>query len=101
MYEREVEMAYVYILRCADGSYYTGCTTKPIEGRVAEHNVGIGDGYTKLRRPVALVWHLELGHVRDAVERERQIKGWSRRKKEALIAGDMERLKQADKRKQV
>ncbi|GGD12121.1 hypothetical protein GCM10011335_13790 [Aureimonas glaciei] len=77
--------ATVYILRCADGSYYTGLTKQPIEARVWEHNAGICDGYTKPRRPTELVFTETYDRLLDAIARERQIKGWSRAKKEALI----------------
>jgi len=82
----------VYILRCADGSYYTGLTRQDIEARVWEHNAGICDGYTKIRRPVELVFTETYDRILDAIARERQIKGWSRAKKEALIALNYEAL---------
>jgi putative endonuclease len=75
----------VYILRCADGSYYTGLTRKPPEARLWEHNEGLVDGYTKTRGPVEMVFTETFARIVDAIERERQIKGWTRRKKEALI----------------
>ena len=78
--------ATVYILRCADGSYYTGLTKQPVEARVWEHNEGICDGYTKPRRPVTLVFTETYDRLLNAIAREHQIKGWSRAKKEALIA---------------
>ncbi|MCC5779836.1 GIY-YIG nuclease family protein [Nitratireductor sp. B36] len=84
--------ATVYILRCADGSYYTGLTRQPVEARVWEHNAGILDGYTKPRRPVELVFTETYDRILDAIARERQIRGWSRTKKEALIALDYEAL---------
>jgi len=79
--------ATVYILRCADGSYYTGLTKQPIEARVWEHN-NLPDpkGFTFKRRPVVLVFSETYDRLLDAIAREKQIKGWSRRKKEALIA---------------
>jgi putative endonuclease len=85
--------AYVYVLKCADGSYYTGTTRTTIEQRVAEHNAGHYDGYTATRRPVALVFSQGFERITDAIAAERQIKGWSRAKKEALIRGDFEGLK--------
>jgi putative endonuclease len=84
--------AYVYILRCADGRYYVGATRASLEKRVAEHNAGTYDGFTKSRRPVALVFSDYFDRITDAIAAERQLKGWSRAKKEALIAGDFERL---------
>ena len=82
---------YVYILRCSDGSYYTGHTDNP-EARLAAHQRGEIPGYTASRRPVALVFIERLHSRQDAFDRERQIKGWSRAKKEALIEGDWDRL---------
>jgi putative endonuclease len=67
----------VYILRCSDGSYYTGLTKQEIEARVWEHNEGICDGYTKKRGPVELVFTQTYDRIIDAIARERQIKGWS------------------------
>jgi putative endonuclease len=78
----------IYILECADGSYYTGITRRPIEERVWEHNEGVVDGYTHSRRPVVLRCTEEFERAVYAIDRERQIKKWSRKKKEALIAGD-------------
>ena len=76
----------VYMLRCADGSYYVGSTKQEVEARVWEHNNLPVDGYTAKRRPVTLVFTETYDRITDAIARERQIKGWSRRKKEALIA---------------
>ena len=78
--------ATVYILRCADGAFYAGLTRQPVEARLWEHNEGICDGYMKRRRPVTLVFTATDDRLLDAIARERQIKGWSRAKKEALIA---------------
>lgn len=86
--------AFVYILRCRNGDYYTGSTRTSLEQRVAEHNAGRYDGFTKRRRPVELVFAKEFDRIEDAIAAERRIKGWSRAKKEALIAGDMERLRE-------
>jgi putative endonuclease len=80
--------AYLYILRCADNSYYVGVTRESLEKRVAEHGAGRFNGYTALGRPVTLVFHQSFERVEDAVTAERQIKGWRRDKKEALIRGD-------------
>jgi putative endonuclease len=84
--------AYVYILRCADGSYYVGSTRASLEQRVAEHNAGAFGGHTARRRPVTLVFHEEFDRITDAIAAERQLKGWTRAKKEALIAGDFATL---------
>ena len=84
--------ACIYILRCADGSYYVGLTSKEPEERLWEHNNRIVDGYTSSRTPVELVCVERYERIVDAIEREQQIKKWSRRKKEALIRGDYEAL---------
>jgi predicted GIY-YIG superfamily endonuclease len=84
--------AWVYILRCADGSYYTGHTTN-LELRVAEHQAGEGSDWTRRRLPVELVFAQDMPDEAQALEVERQIKGWSRAKKEALIAGDWNLLR--------
>ena len=87
---------YVYILRCSDGSYYAG-HTENLEGRTAAHNKGNFSDYTRRRRPVHLVFSQDFPSRQDAFERERQIKGWSRQKKQALIKEDWERLSQLSK----
>lgn len=85
--------AFVYIVRCADGSYYTGSTRAFLEERIAQHNAGSFNGYTACRRPVKLVFHQEFDRITDAIAAERQLKNWSRAKKEALIRGDFEALR--------
>jgi putative endonuclease len=83
---------YVYILKCSDGSYYTG-VTNDIQRRFYEHQEGlIEDCYTHDKRPVDLLFTEEYHDVNEAIGREKQIKGWSRKKKEALINGDFEKL---------
>jgi len=79
---------YVYIVRCADGSLYTGLARHP-EERVAVHNAGRGAKYTFASRPVALVYQEAVDSLSDALKRESQIKNLSRAKKDALIAGDL------------
>jgi putative endonuclease len=88
--------AYVYILKCADGSYYTGCTTD-LRKRLLEHDLGEGAKYTKKRLPVSMVYFEEYSRIDAAFEREKQIQRWSRKKKEALISGDIESLKRASR----
>jgi putative endonuclease len=83
---------YVYILRCSDGSYYVGSTCN-LEERLRAHNEGRAATHTSEHRPVCLVYSEALPTEEEAIRRERQIKGWSRSKKEALISGDLERLK--------
>ena len=78
---------HVYILRCADKSYYTG-HTDDLENRLQLHNDGVIEGYTKSRKPLELVFSELFGTRIEALEAERRIKSWSRAKKEALIAGD-------------
>lgn len=77
---------HVYILKCRDGSYYTGIA-HDIQARVDEHRRGFGCPYTFRRRPVFLVYTEEHSSLAYALRRERQIKGWSRRKKKLLIQG--------------
>ncbi len=91
--------AYLYILRCADGSYYAGTTRKPLEARLAEHNAGLHGGYTATRRPVAIVYAQHFEAIADAVAAERQVKGWSRAKKDAMIKGEWNRLPELSKRR--
>ncbi|WP_375288327.1 TrmH family RNA methyltransferase [Sphingomonas sp.] len=78
---------FAYILRCSDGSYYAGHTDN-LEHRIAQHTAGGVEGYTQGRRPVTLMWSQNFPSRLEAREAERQIKGWTRRKKEALIRGD-------------
>jgi putative endonuclease len=91
--------AWVYILRCADGSYYAGSTRTTLEQRIAEHDSGHFGGYTATRRPVTLVYSQWFDQITDAISAERQVKGWSRAKKEALILGDFEALRVLARRK--
>ncbi len=91
--------ATVYILRCSDGSYYTGITKQQVEARVWEHNhLPDEKSYTFKRRPVELVFTETYDRVLDAIAREKQIKGWSRRKKEALISLHYEGLPSLSRR---
>jgi putative endonuclease len=81
--------AFVYILHCADGSYYVGSARGDyLDNRLDEHQSGALGGYTSTRRPVTLVYHEHFDRITDAIADERRIKGWSRAKKEALINGD-------------
>jgi putative endonuclease len=90
--------AYAYMLRCADGSYYVGSARLGLEQRISEHNSGAYRGYTSTRRPVVLVWAQHCLNITDAIAIERQIKGWSRAKKEALIRDDYDTIKKLAKR---
>ncbi|HXI08151.1 MAG: GIY-YIG nuclease family protein [Bradyrhizobium sp.] len=91
--------AWVYILRCSDGKYYVGTTRSSLDIRVAQHNAGTFEAYTKSRRPVELVFSQWFERITDAIENERKLKGWSRAKKEALIRGDFGALPHLAKRK--
>ncbi len=82
---------WMYILECADGSYYTGSTNN-LELRLAQHQRGEGANYTKKRLPVKLVYYEEYDRIDEAFYREKQVQGWSRKKKEALIHGKPELL---------
>ena len=82
---------YTYMLHCADRSFYVG-HTDDLQTRVAQHEAGGIASYTQIRRPVKLVWSQEFSTRIEAIEAERQIKGWSRVKKEALIAHAYDRL---------
>ena len=83
--------AYMYILLCADGSYYTGSTTN-LDIRIAQHLSGVGSNYTRKHKPIKLLYTEEYNRIEDAFLREKQIQGWSRRKKEALIRGEFDKL---------
>jgi putative endonuclease len=91
--------AIVYIVRCADRSYYTGRSAISVEKRVSEHNLGVFGGYTKSRRPVTLVFSEHFMQITDAIAFERQVKGWSRAKKEALIRRDWDELQRLSRSK--
>ena len=91
--------AYVYMLRCSDGSYYVGSARLGLDRRISEHNQGVYGGYTSTRRPVTLVWAQHFLIITDAIDVERQTKGWSRAKKEALIRGDYAAIQLLAKRK--
>src|ERR1041385_93520 len=81
------KMAFLYMLCCRDGSYYVGTTRGSLEQRIAQHEDGTFGGFTALRRPVRLVFHQEFERITGAIAAERQVKGWRREEKEALIAG--------------
>jgi len=79
-------MPFMYILECSDGSFYVG-STWDLERRVWQHNAGEGAAYTRRRRPVRLLYCEEYERVADAYDREKQVQGWSRLKRLALIEG--------------
>ena len=78
--------AYMYILNCADGTTYVG-STRSLEKRVWEHNNGFGAAYTRKRLPVTLAYFEEYDNVSAAFGREKQVQGWGRKKRDALIEG--------------
>ncbi len=91
---------FVYMVRCADGSFYVG-VTNDADFRVGQHNFGVDpDCYTFTRRPVELVYSSEFHEVTDAIRWEKQLKKWSRVKKQALIDGNWEEIRRLARRKQ-
>ena len=87
---------YMYILLCCDGSYYTG-SSNDLERRLAQHQNGEGANHTKKRLPVALLYYEEYQRIDTAFNREKQVQGWSRKKKEALIEGKSDMLSELAK----
>ncbi|MCL1663950.1 GIY-YIG nuclease family protein [Elizabethkingia ursingii] len=88
---------YVYIVKCLDNSYYTGMTNN-LTRRIDEHNEGNNpESYTYTRRPVKLVFYSEFNEVEQAIAFEKQVKGWSRKKKEAIINDNWEILPELSK----
>lgn len=88
---------YVYIVKCSDNSYYTGMTNN-LTRRIDEHNEGNNpESYTHTRRPVELVFYSEFNEVEQAIAFEKQVKGWSRKKKEAIINDNWEMLPELSK----
>ena len=87
---------YMYILKCANGQYYTG-STKDLEKRLAEHQAGEGANFTRKHRPVELVYFEEYERIDEAFYREKQVQGWNRKKKEALINGEFDKLPELSK----
>ena len=91
-------MYFVYIARCSDGTFYVGYTAD-IETREKVHNDARGARYTAMRRPVRIVYTEAFESLEAAVGRERQLKRWSRAKKDALISGDLQTLKRISQRR--
>lgn len=92
-YDLKFHHYYIYILKCSDGTYYTGITNQ-LERRLAEHQSGDSkSSSTFKRRPLSLVFYTEFNNVEFAIEKEKQIKKWSTKKKEALINGAFDDLK--------
>ena len=82
---------YMYILECVDGTYYTGSTID-LESRIVQHQSGLGANHTKKRLPVKLIYYEVFQRIDYAFYREKQVQGWSRKKKEALMRGTSEEL---------
>lgn len=96
----DLHSAWVYMLRCRDGSYYVGSHRgQDVETRVAQHHDGRGGEYTSSRLPVELVWCEAFQFIADAIAAERRIKGWSRAKKEAMMRGDWDALPSLSRRR--
>jgi putative endonuclease len=93
------EGAYLYIVRCSDGSLYVGTTRTALEIRIAQHNDGTFAGYIRSRRPVVLVFSQWFDRITDAIENERKLKKWTRAKKEAFIRGDFASLQMLARRR--
>ena len=84
-------MPFIYILECVDGSFYTGSTVD-LDRRISEHESGEGANFTSKRLPVELVYYEEYLRIDEAFYREKQVQGWSRKKKIALIEGKTDKL---------
>lgn len=92
--------AYVYILTCSDQSFYVGSATgDDLSLRIEQHNQGHFPGYTHSRRPVELAWSQHFDRITDAIAAERQINGWGRAKKQALIRSDWETVQNLARRR--
>lgn len=92
-----MKSGFMYILLCADSTYYTGSTNN-LRLRLEQHQAGKGANYTRKRLPIELVYYEEYDNVADAFFREKQVQGWSRKKKEALIEGRNKDLVQLAKK---
>lgn len=93
-----IRKGFVYILECAKGKYYTGSLVD-LGKRISEHQIGLGSDFTKGNLPVKLVYYEEYARIDLAFKREKQIQGWSRKKKEALINGNFKELPELSKSK--
>ena len=94
-----IDKFWVYILRCSDGGYYTGVTNN-LELRVEQHQEGMNpESYTYTKRPLQLIYSCAFDSSLDAIAAEKQIKGWSRKKKEAIIDGQFDLLTQLAKKR--
>jgi predicted GIY-YIG superfamily endonuclease len=84
--QQESKPWFCYMLRCSDGSLYVGMTCN-LKARIEKHNQGFGPEYTRKHRPVLLIWNQEFADSSSARKREKELKGWSRKKKLALLSG--------------
>ncbi len=84
-------MPYTYMLQCGDGSFYVG-SARSLDARLGQHVAGVGGAYTAKRQPVTLVWFEEFKRIDEAWSREKQLQGWSRAKRLALIEGRLHDL---------
>lgn len=91
--------AYMYILLCGNGQFYVGSTTN-LEERFYQHQMGLGSNFTKKHLPVKLMYYEQFDRIDEAFNREKQVQKWSGKKKDALIRGDLERLKELSKCKE-
>ena len=87
----KIMKGYMYILKCANDKYYTG-STKNLKLRLKQHQAGMGAKFTKKHLPVELVYYEEFNRIDFAFYREKQVQGWSRKKKEALIKSEFNKL---------
>jgi len=87
-----MKKGFTYILECSDGSYYTGSTID-LDLRLNQHQNGQGANHTKKRLPIKLIYVEEFTNIQEAFYREKQIQGWNRKKKEALIKSNFNALK--------
>ncbi len=88
---------YVYVVQCSDGFYYTGITND-VDRRVFEHNEGLNKScFTYKRRPIVLKYYEHFKNIKAAIEWEKQVKGWSRKKKEALFENDYKQIQELAK----
>ena len=90
-------MPYMYILKCCDDTYYTGSTWS-LEKRLEKHNAGDGSNYTSKRLPVELEYYECFDEIGEAFKREKQVQNWSRKKKQALMAGNHHQLEDLAKK---
>lgn len=101
MYLNGMKTYFVYILKCSDNSYYVGVTNN-LERRVGEHENSLNESsYTFKRRPITLVWYDIYSDIRQAITKEKQLKGWSRNKKEALIENDWNKIVELSNKKNI